>query len=122
MVHLASVQSTLADLVLSPPHRDPTIIALQAYNEALPIFRFPNEILQIIFGICHDGWESPLLRLPSWLSITYVCSRWRAVALGYSRLWSTISLSTPEWVQLCIARSPSKCCLDITLTIKDNLV
>ena len=107
---------------LSTPPRDPTIIALLAHNEALPISRLPNEILENIFDICRDVWESRRLRLQPWISITYVCSRWRGVALGYSRLWSTISLGTPEWAKLCIARSPSECCLDIRILIRSDLV
>ena len=59
---------------------------------------------------------------PEWLQITRVCSRWRRVALGYSRLWSTIACDSRKWFDLCIERLPPKQVIDVALRLSGDQV
>lgn len=48
-------------------------------------------------------------RSPTWISITYVCRRWRAVAIGFQDLWSTITPDlSPKWVLAFLKRSSNR--------------
>ncbi|THH08939.1 hypothetical protein EW146_g8831 [Bondarzewia mesenterica] len=64
-------------------------------NDLQYISRLPNETLEIIFYLCSiSEWPTtPWSRQfwPAWTQLTYVCRRWRRVALNYPRLWSNIS-------------------------------
>ena len=82
----------------------------------------PVELLQQIFSYC-TAIEDPLFGhhvYPAWIAVTHVCSRWRAAALSYSSLWTSISTNTmgKRWIKAFIERSnPSF----IDLTLKFNL-
>lgn len=73
------------------------VVAALRGNALLPIARLPNEVLEKIFTLCLDPWTpfgTPTLTLsrrPLWMRLTYVCHRWRQVALCYSQLWTRIS-------------------------------
>ena len=77
----------------------------------------PVELLHAIFAFCTDSAEDPhghdpnlVSRrpryAPNWVAITYVCQHWRAVALGFRKLWSTITPDlSPKWVAAFLERS-----------------
>ncbi len=62
---------------------------------------------------------------PSWISITYVCRRWRVVALSFQQLWSTITPDlSPKWVLAFLQRSshrPLYLCLNVGPIRKEPL-
>ena len=78
----------------------------------------PAELLQQIFSYC-TTFEGPLVghcAYPSWVAVTHVCSRWRAAALNYSSLWTSINSDTmgKRWIEAFMERSnPSF--IDLTL-------
>ena len=82
-------------------------------NDLLLVNRLPNEVLGKIFLYCTDGW--PLLATrnpwildiaPAWIQLTYVCSRWRQIALGYSELWCNIQAGiVSPWIERFIERA-----------------
>ena len=74
----------------------------------------PVEILHTIFafsiGDSHGHYPDTASRRPRygphWLAITYVCQRWRAVALDFKKLWSTITPDlSPKWITAFLERS-----------------
>ncbi|KAF8559434.1 hypothetical protein OG21DRAFT_1403077, partial [Imleria badia] len=76
-------------------------------------FRLPIEILEIIFIHCARDYhheDRPLCSLtvpalPRWVNISYVCRRWRNVALNCPTLWSYLSVMPPRWTDELLARS-----------------
>ncbi|ETW85078.1 hypothetical protein HETIRDRAFT_414203 [Heterobasidion irregulare TC 32-1] len=121
---------------LLTPDLDIRIVDPRAHNEALPISQTPNEVLERHFHFCLDRQERHHQRLvfaagcvylrltpyPEWLQITRICSRWCRVALGYSRLWSTIASDSKQRFDLCIEKLPPKQVIDVALKITDNQV
>ncbi|KAI9436813.1 hypothetical protein BJY52DRAFT_1217734 [Lactarius psammicola] len=81
----------------------------------------PTELLRDIFLlICIE--DHPLANKyqkypPAWISITYVCRRWRVVALSFQQLWSTVTPDlSPKWVLAFLKRSshrPLRVCLNV---------
>jgi hypothetical protein len=74
----------------------------------------PVEIMHAIFTVCagnSNGRDTNVVSRrpgypPNWVAITYVCQRWRAVALGFRRLWFTISTDlSPRWIAAFLERS-----------------
>ena len=74
----------------------------------------PVEILHTIFafsaGDSHGHNPNAVARRPRygphWVAITYVCQRWRAVALDFKKLWSTITPDlSPKWIAAFLERS-----------------
>jgi hypothetical protein len=65
--------------------------------------------------ICADDWKTieALRRSPphiklGWITVTYVCTRWREVALSYSHLWVDIDYELGEnWVRQMLLRAKS---------------
>ncbi|KAF8494155.1 hypothetical protein F5888DRAFT_674518 [Russula emetica] len=102
--------STLSRSPFAPP--------MNAHNAAIAL---PAEILHTIFVFCAglgdpDGPDTvdpnPLSvtrrprYAPNWIAITYVCQRWRAVALNFKKLWSTITPNlSPKWIAEFLQRS-----------------
>lgn len=102
--------------------RSPFALPVNAHNSAVAL---PVEILHTIFVFCAglgDGGpdrpntvcsQNPLSVLkrcpryaPNWIAITYVCQRWRAVALNFKKLWSTVTPNlSPKWIAAFIQRS-----------------
>ncbi|KAH9971390.1 hypothetical protein BGW80DRAFT_456223 [Lactifluus volemus] len=79
-----------------------------------PIYNLPVEVLHRIFIFCADSepypsdrWRNyPLKMEPKWVSITYVCRYWRAVALEYHLLWGFLTPNlSPAWIRVFMARS-----------------
>ena len=78
-------------------------------NSFLLIFRLPTEILARIFTHgardYYEGDNYPSFRVPDWVNVSYVCHRWRYVALNCPTLWTyhfTVSL---RWTEELLARS-----------------
>lgn len=81
----------------------------------------PTELLRDIFLLlCVE--DLPLANKcqkypPTWISITYVCRRWRVVALSFQQLWSTVTPDlSPKWVLTFLKRSshrPLHVCLNV---------
>ena len=81
----------------------------------------PVEILHTIFVFCAGCPDGPasaaaepnlvmVVRCPryppDWVAISYVCQRWRAVALDFKKLWSTLTPNiSPRWISACLERS-----------------
>lgn len=113
---------TLVDVTFECAHR--FALPTNAHNAAVAL---PAEILHTIYVFCAglgdpDGSGSgpgpgdsaeelnSLSRCPrygpNWLAITYVCQHWRAVALNFRKLWSTITPNlSPKWVAAFLERS-----------------
>jgi len=101
-------------------HRSP--IFTNANNAAVSL---PVEILHaIFFFFTQDSYECNSIRVergprhpPIWISITYACHRWRAIALDFRKLWSTITPDlSPKWLAAFLQRSsytPKHVCLRV---------
>ena len=77
-------------------------------NNGNAAVELPTELLCDIFLLlCEEDLPLPGKGLPAWISITYVCRRWRMVALSFQQLWSTVppNLSS-KWVLTFLKRSP----------------
>ncbi|KAJ7446800.1 hypothetical protein FB451DRAFT_1375838 [Mycena latifolia] len=74
-------------------------------NDLAPIARLPPEILADIFVRCIPGSVRKLHSDLTWLNVTRVSSRWRAVALACPDFWSTLLFSRPKWTPVMLARS-----------------
>lgn len=75
----------------------------------MPACRLPAEVLSYVFLYLPnpDPGDYCVPRTKPWLSVTQVCSYWRAVALGCARLWTSIEVLrvNPEWTLEMIRRS-----------------
>ena len=78
-------------------------------NSFVIISRLPDEILASIFTHgardYHEGNDHASFCVPDWVSVSYVCRRWRDVALNCPTLWTyhfTVSL---RWTEELLARS-----------------
>ena len=87
---------------------------------AAPIRRIPQEILSEIFLHCLMDSSNSFNVTIAPLLLTFVCSRWRTVAIFTPRLWSSISLDvvsgTTEMLQTWLSRSgmsPLKLVIDL---------
>ncbi|KZV71108.1 hypothetical protein PENSPDRAFT_684837 [Peniophora sp. CONT] len=59
----------------------------EARAQFTPIFRLNDDVLSIVFELLADA-EAPTLYRLGWFKLTHVCSAWRRVLLGMSRLWA----------------------------------
>ncbi|KAJ3540378.1 hypothetical protein NMY22_g4320 [Coprinellus aureogranulatus] len=87
-------------------------------NASLPVNRLPPEILLTIFEILktyakeeQGNGEPPL----SWFRVTFVCRRWRTIALDSPSLWTTIDCMNPAVADVMLARSKNAL-LDVSCT------
>lgn len=74
------------------------------------ISRLPTESLEAIFIQRACDYHSlldgvPLPSAPSWVNVSYVCRRWRNVALNCPTLWSYLFIASPRWTEELLARS-----------------
>ena len=95
----------------SPSRRDTPAIA-----STLPV-----ELLQMIFSYYtefKDCYAGVYRTCPAWIAVTHVCRRWRAAALDYSSLWTSISTDTlgKGWIKAFMERSDPSL-IDVTLGI-----
>ncbi|KDQ13975.1 hypothetical protein BOTBODRAFT_33093 [Botryobasidium botryosum FD-172 SS1] len=92
--------------------------AISRQNQALPIYRLPNEIISYIFELANetdpDSISPHPLRLYTRWSISHVSRLWRQVALHMPRLWSIIVSTDCHVVEVCVIRSKDAP-LDISL-------
>ncbi|KAI0317417.1 hypothetical protein OF83DRAFT_1283445 [Amylostereum chailletii] len=113
-------------MALPPPHRQSRTrtraeeiqYLRQRSNELLPVSQLPNEILSAVFLLARSFVEGPQGRKPpSWVAITYVCRRWRAVAIAYPSLWCQISLDAGlSWLTTFTERSTAiPVCIQLNL-------
>ncbi|KAI0056494.1 hypothetical protein BV25DRAFT_1786018, partial [Artomyces pyxidatus] len=78
-------------------------------NSLAPVSSLPSEVLAIVFKFAYEHASSrENLSLLGWIEATYVCRRWRQVALDHLSLWGHISLhASPAWIEVMLARSQS---------------
>ncbi|KAI0044728.1 hypothetical protein FA95DRAFT_223271 [Auriscalpium vulgare] len=99
--------------------------AARVHNAEQPIARIPPETLADILSILclidppsfeiRQTWPETITTYRGWLCATYVCQRWRHVALDHSALWANITLPHPfgrDGVDTFISRAQ-----DVPLTI-----
>lgn len=69
--------------------------------------RLPPEILSRVFLalISSAPTTGHISQRISWIRVTHVCRRWRAVALTFPALWSNITIAHDAWTQLMLCRS-----------------
>ncbi|ETW78417.1 hypothetical protein HETIRDRAFT_165593 [Heterobasidion irregulare TC 32-1] len=119
--HPSTVLSSISEYDAEILQNDAFILSLMTANAGLKVRRndlllvnrLPNEVLGKIFLYCTHGW--PLLATrnpwvldiaPAWIQLTYVCSRWRQVALGYSELWCNIQAGiVSPWIERFMERA-----------------
>jgi hypothetical protein len=77
-------------------------------NPLAPISRLPLETLAEIFSLLRFPTDhSKRLPYPAWIRVTYVCRRWRKVALYFPSLWSRIHFNklTPAGIAKMLAQA-----------------
>ncbi|KAA1477799.1 hypothetical protein DENSPDRAFT_845010 [Dentipellis sp. KUC8613] len=91
--------------------------------------RLPPEILERVFLHCvadtpvaiadvrDHRWCFAGTKVPDWIRITYVCRRWRRIAIGYPMLWTHVmGLLSMKWISTFFQRSePFPLDIDIEL-------
>ncbi|KAG6373825.1 hypothetical protein JVT61DRAFT_5972 [Boletus reticuloceps] len=90
-----------------------------------PTLKLPNETLQDIFihyardyyNEESESWYD--LAPPEWINVSYVCRRWRDVALNCPTLWTYLSTMPQRWTKEFLARS-KQAPLKIRITIADG--
>ncbi|KAI0314629.1 hypothetical protein OF83DRAFT_1063517, partial [Amylostereum chailletii] len=106
---LSTIDGQIQDLHNLIRAQEATIRALkQQHNDLVPIARLPTELLELIFTIvCESSYHSYHHGrfYPRWVYLSFVCRHWRAVALGYPRLWSRIDDLPYKWLFEFIERS-----------------
>jgi len=73
-------------------------------NELSPISQLPTEILEEVFNIC-VSWIYDSRKPKHRLAWTQVCSSWRRISLGSSRLWQRIDLCDAPFADEFLVRS-----------------
>ena len=89
-----------------------------------PISNLPFELLRLIFGYCIDFEDIPAgsyRACPPRIAVTHVCSRWRAVALNCSSLWTLINTDTlgKRWIKAFLERSKASL-IDVTVALNST--
>ncbi|KAI0056741.1 hypothetical protein BV25DRAFT_1547648 [Artomyces pyxidatus] len=111
-------------------------LSLSNTEAALAVSRLPPEILCQIF-LCYRSLEPSQFTIRvngeasiggeqssshgdeerGWINITYICSRWREIAIGYPALWDCVGPFIPAQWQDEILRRSSQHPLSITLEV-----
>lgn len=81
-----------------------------AKDSVSSILRLPTETLEAIFiDGARDHFSTdnglPVPTPPTWINISYVCSRWRNVAMACPTLWSYLFVVSPRWTKELLYRS-----------------
>ncbi|TFK60992.1 hypothetical protein BDN72DRAFT_863950 [Pluteus cervinus] len=97
---------------MTPP--DLIIPSLLRYNSQVGINRLPVEIICQLFSlaICESNLDESSVMT---LRLTWVCIHWRRIAMGYTKLWTSITIARPECLAHFIALS-QKSPLTVALT------
>jgi hypothetical protein len=84
-----------------------TLLAMKSRrNDLLPISRLPPEIMCRIFSLAQI--PSSLVDKPNpleWITLTYVCRRWRNIAVNSPSLWVAPPMGYRKWVEEMLRRS-----------------
>ncbi|KAI0058017.1 hypothetical protein BV25DRAFT_1811567, partial [Artomyces pyxidatus] len=92
---------------------------LEHRNSRVPINRLPVEILARVFSFYARidipgatmravSPATPRRRSLGWITITFVCRRWRQVASHHASLWSTVKFALGwEWAKEMVSRAKS---------------
>ncbi|TFY56020.1 hypothetical protein EVG20_g9096 [Dentipellis fragilis] len=110
----------------SSRHEDPKSLAISTPS---PIDQLPPEVLERVFLYCVDDasvaiadirdhrWCFSTTKALYWIRITYVCRRWRRIAIGYPMLWTHVpGLLSAKWITAFFQRStPFPLDIDIAL-------
>ena len=120
----ASIEARIREVTEAMQAQTLTLLDLKRQrNEAIPIGRLPDEVLETLFLSLRDicvAEEShalhPSLRAPEWVPITWVCHRFRVLCLGYPLLWNHIGDYRHKWIFTSVERSTPSL-LDVYLNI-----
>ncbi|TFK64220.1 hypothetical protein BDN72DRAFT_846794 [Pluteus cervinus] len=74
-------------------------------NTYIPVGRIPPELLLKIFELGMFSQKDKQVDMRQLLKFTWVSRRWKATALGWPELWSTINATTMGWTRECLKRS-----------------
>uniref|UniRef100_A0A8H7XUT7 F-box domain-containing protein n=1 Tax=Psilocybe cubensis TaxID=181762 RepID=A0A8H7XUT7_PSICU len=69
-------------------------------NDLIPIAKLPPEVLSRVFHIVRQD-----SRFTQWVKLSFVCRRWRGVALDTPSFWDSPPLLSPHWTEECLSRS-----------------
>ena len=125
------VQQTQAQIDEEISARYLPVCALRTKRNALsPVSRLPDELLETVFIFYArqyhiSNWAKietlqtpPPLQVPHWVGVSYVCRRWRVVALGCPTLWTHVFFVSRAWVTVLLQRSqvaPLRVRIDLTM-------
>lgn len=105
------------------------VCALRTKRNALsPVSRLPDELLATVFTLYArqyhiadwakvKNFATPAARVPPWVWVSYVCRRWRMVALGCPTLWTYAFFVSRTWMTALLQRSqmaPLRVRMDLT--------
>ncbi|TFK68996.1 hypothetical protein BDN72DRAFT_640983 [Pluteus cervinus] len=76
-----------------------------ARNALLPISSLPNEVLSNVFLTCRRQPSTDRPDMQGLLTLTWVCHRWRDIALSNPSLWTYIGPENFHWAAECLSRS-----------------
>ncbi|KDQ57790.1 hypothetical protein JAAARDRAFT_35480 [Jaapia argillacea MUCL 33604] len=84
-------------------------------NNLSPISKLPPELMSRVFSLCASAESHPRFRghvafdsltvMPEWVKVTWVCRRWREVAIGCAALWTKVDFSSSKWTAEMLKRS-----------------
>ncbi|KAF8556006.1 hypothetical protein OG21DRAFT_1507098 [Imleria badia] len=112
------------------------ICALRTKRNALsPISRLPDELLATVFILyARQNHISEWAKVktfsvapapvPPWVRVSYVCRRWRTMALGCPTLWTYVFFASRTWMTVLLRRSqmaPLRVGFDITYGTRRSL-
>ncbi|KAF8314477.1 hypothetical protein DL93DRAFT_2167271 [Clavulina sp. PMI_390] len=87
----------------------------RAVNLDAPASALPTELLQLVFEYVLVDDSSPLIRL----TLSHVCSVWRAASIGFTKMWTSITIANPSNIPLLAAFSERAGSLPIDLHVTD---
>ncbi|KAJ3479349.1 hypothetical protein NLI96_g9129 [Meripilus lineatus] len=96
-------------------------------NESLStISGLSDDVLAMVFQEYYDLMMNPLstpVRPYSWIRVTHVCHRWRALAISMAVLWSTFVIGRPEATRVFFSRSKSApLAINVPSSTQDKLI
>ncbi|KAJ7915463.1 hypothetical protein B0H13DRAFT_940370 [Mycena leptocephala] len=107
---VADIEAHILDLELSRPfgfrrslftlRTEKSVVRQRLDAYKYPVLTLPNEIISEIFLHCLPIYplRPPLAGIRSPTFLTYICSRWREIALSIPALWRAISLSCRPFI------------------------